>query len=47
MPPDYERRAQAHARRRFLQFVEHIGNVTAACRLGGWTRKTYYKWKDR
>lgn len=47
MRRDYERRAQAHARLRFLQFVAQIGQVTAACRLCGWTRKTYYKWKRR
>ncbi len=47
MRPDYERRKQAYARRRFLQFAARQGNISLACRLWGWTRKTYYKWKHR
>jgi hypothetical protein len=33
MRPDYERRAQAYARLRNLQFVQQSGQVTEACRL--------------
>lgn len=47
MRPHYERRAQAYARLRFLKFAQQVGNITAACRQSGWTRKTYYTWKKR
>lgn len=47
MPPHYERRKQAYARQRFLQYAGGCGNITRACQLWRWTRKTYYKWKKR
>ena len=47
MRPDYERRSQAYARLRVLQLVAETGNVTVACALCGWSRKRYYKWRNR
>jgi len=47
MRPNYERRKQAYARLRFLKFADRLDNITHACQLWHWTRKTYYKWKKR
>jgi transposase InsO family protein len=47
MRPNYERRKQAYARLRFLKVAGRSGNIAHACRLWNWTRKTYYKWKNR
>ena len=47
MQPNYVLRQRAHARLRLLQTAELIGNVSAACRLYGISRKSYYKWKER
>ena len=47
MQPDYIRRQQAHARLRLLKDADRLGNVSAACRLHGTSRKSYYKWQGR
>lgn len=47
MRPDYERRAQAHARLRLLKDAARLGNISEACRLHRRSRQCYYKWKNR
>lgn len=34
-------------RRKFIEaYEEHFGNVTAACRIAGISRQTYYRWME-